>query len=161
MTQVGSVSGATFGGSFCSESVDTRPGVSRHGMESRCRQFHGLGWAEAHEWLVPKLPLGNPIAGKAPALRENHLLLRHAPQARAWGKFTFPSRSLGTRERRDARRFPALRATGYGLLMKRPVGRASSPAVAISSWCVRRTLRKTLNFELELSRQFMNCDRKS
>ena len=40
-------------------------------------------------FLVPKLPLGNPLAGQAPAWRENHLLI--APGV--------PSRSLGTRER--------------------------------------------------------------
>ena len=39
-------------------------------------------------FLVPKLPLGNPIAGQAPAWRANHLFI--APCA--------PSRSLGTRK---------------------------------------------------------------
>src|SRR3989339_2141280 len=48
--------------------------------------------AEAKKlFLVPKLPLGNPIAGKATALREPHLFI--APCA--------PSRSLGTREKGD------------------------------------------------------------
>ena len=36
----------------------------------------------------------------------------------------------------------------YGLLMKRSVGRASPPTVAMSSWCVRRTLRKTFGTEI-------------
>jgi hypothetical protein len=31
---------------------------------------------------------------------------------------------------------------------EKSVGRASAPATAISSWCVERTLRKTLNLEL-------------
>ena len=60
--------------------------------------------------LVPKLPLGNPLSGKAPALRENHLFIALGGPSRSLGKFTFPSRSLGTRERRDALRFPALRS---------------------------------------------------
>jgi hypothetical protein len=40
-----------------------------------------------------------------------------------------------------------LRATSFGLLRKRPLGRASAPAAVISRWCVGRTLRKTLNLE--------------
>jgi hypothetical protein len=49
--------------------------------------FPSCTWEPAC-FLVPKLPLGNPIAGKAPALRENHPVI--APGG--------PSRSLGTRK---------------------------------------------------------------
>ena len=95
-----------------------------------------LGVPLEHEWLVPKLQLGNPIAGKAPALREHHLVI--APYA--------PSRSLGTRKRRDALRFPALRLTG---LRARQAVRTGWKACATertfqgsSSWAYRPT-RKT------------------
>ena len=54
-------------------------------------------------------PAWEPHCRQALALRENHLCI--APGG--------PSRSLGTRERRDALRFPALRAQ---LLLLLPVG---------------------------------------
>jgi hypothetical protein len=55
-----------------------------------------LGGPEAHEWLVPKLPLGNPLQAKL-LLGERIIdFLRHAPQAGAWerGKETIVSSQI-------------------------------------------------------------------
>jgi hypothetical protein len=46
-------------------------------------------------FLVPKLPLGNPIAGKAPALRENHLSIASGAPSRSLGKIYVPKQELG------------------------------------------------------------------
>ena len=89
----------------------------------------------------PSSRLGTPLQAKLLLCERIISLLRHAPRAGAWerGKggmhCAFPPYGL--------RAFPP-----YGLLMKRSVGRASPPAVAISSWCVRRTLRKTFGTEI-------------
>ena len=45
--------------------------------------------------LVPKLPLGNPIAGKAPALRENHLLIAPCAPSGSLGESYVPKQELG------------------------------------------------------------------
>ena len=51
--------------------------------------------------VVPKLPLGNPIAGKALALRDESSMYSHqvGPSRSLGLTLAFPSRSLGTREK--------------------------------------------------------------
>ena len=66
---------------------DPRPGLVRGRDRGFCPGSQ-VALGNPRVFLVPKLPLGNPIAGKAPALRENHLFI--APGG--------PSRSLGTRK---------------------------------------------------------------
>jgi hypothetical protein len=120
----------------------------------------------------PSSRLGTSLQAKLLLCESIIYLLRHAPQAGAWGEFTFPNRRLGARERRDALHFPALRATGvparrghklmvhkthpseklFGTVphgpsvhpqsMKRYVG-GHCPPFSDINWCIGRTLRKT------------------
>ena len=61
-------------------------------------------------FLLPSSRLGTPLQAKLLLCERNHLFIALGGPSRSLGKFTFPSRSLGTRERRDALRFPALRS---------------------------------------------------
>jgi hypothetical protein len=51
--------------------------------------------AKTFLFLVPKLQLGNPIAGKAPALRENHPSMAPCAPSRSLGKIYVPKQELG------------------------------------------------------------------
>jgi hypothetical protein len=50
-------------------------------------------------FLVPKLLLGNPIAGQAPAWREKHLFIAAVGPSRSLGKIDVPKQELGNEAR--------------------------------------------------------------
>ena len=53
------------------------------------------GKMPAPPFLVPKLPLGNPIAGQAPAWREKHLFIAAGGPSRSLGEIDVPKQELG------------------------------------------------------------------
>jgi len=53
----------------------------------------------ANIFLVPKLSLGNPIAGQAPAWREKHLFIAAGGPSRSLGEIDVPKQELGNEGR--------------------------------------------------------------
>jgi len=76
----------------------------------------------------PSSRLGTPLQAKLLLCERIIYLLRHVPQAGAWGKIYVPKQELGNEGKAKNAALSRLRASGLGLLMKRPVGPASSPA---------------------------------
>jgi hypothetical protein len=70
------------------------PAFNPHRRDACATSFMVLGRPEAHEWLVPKLQLGNPIASKAPALRVNHLFTAPCAPSRSLGEIYVPKQFL-------------------------------------------------------------------